>query len=592
MPAYAWPGGTGGLGGGGAGGNNPNNGTTIAPVAGTNGLGGGGGGAGNTGNGAAGGSGVVIVSYGFETAQVTLTGPISVPVTSTLNANGNIVVDSAMSGAGGINIAPASAGGIVSYALPQSYSGNTTVNASATLQMGTSNALPYGAGTGNVNLGGTLDLFGQTTTNVNGLSGSGLVTSSAVGASQLIVGNNGASGTFGGVFQNGSGTLGLALAGPGTLVLTGNNTYTGGTTVSGGVLQIATSISANQGSAVLPGTGSVTVASGATIDLVMASETNRTILNSISIAGAGSNGLGALAVTNNPSTITNAADLQIYQVALSGNATIGVWGTSTNANSGIHFGESGTEAGSINLNGYTLTIAGSGATGGFAKLYNTNYITGSGSIQVASGGNLAVWSGSQSWTNTVAMNPGSTFSIDGAYSVAANFAVSGGTLYSLASTGTLSGNVALTGTATLGNSYYGDTGTGLTLSGKISGTGGLIAAGGANTLSGTNTFTGTTTVNAGSIVLANSAAGNSGAPWVTSGGALSANIAGGGTISLGALSGASGTVNNILGSTTSTFAVGGLGSSTSYGGVIANGTGTTALTVVGGSLALVTRQYL
>ena len=66
-----------------------------------------------------------------------------------------------------------------------------------------------------------------------------------------------------------------------------------------------------------------------------------------------------LAVTNNPSTITNAADLQIYQVPLSGNATIGVWGTLTNANSGIHFGESGTEAGSINLNGYTLTIAGS-----------------------------------------------------------------------------------------------------------------------------------------------------------------------------------------------------------------------------------------
>ena len=48
-----------------------------------------------------------------------------------------------------------------------------------------------------------------------------------------------------------------------------------------------------------------------------------------------------------------------------------------------------------------------------------------------------------------------------------------------------------------------------------------------------------------------------------------------------------GTVNNILGSTTSTFAVGGLGSRTSYGGVIANGTGTTALTVVGGSLALI-----
>jgi fibronectin-binding autotransporter adhesin len=506
---YHYPGGPGGLGGGGTGGNGTISGSNTAAVAGTNGLGGGGGGAGDSSsnfNGAAGGSGVVIVSYPFETGQVTLSGPISVPVTSTLNAiigGSSIIVDSSMTGAGGINVTSSvGPGGLVSYALAQSYSGNTTVNSNATLQLGASNALPYGAGAGNLSLSGTLDLNGQSSTNVNGLSGNGLVRSSASGAMQLTVGNNGATSTYGGVLQNGSGTLGLTMAGPGTLMLTGSNTYTGGTTVSGGLLQIGTGVSGNQGSAVLPSSGSVTVASGATINLAMTSETNRTLLNSFSIAGSGSSGLGALAITNNGTT----ADVQIYPVTLSGNATIGVWGTATNVNSGIHFGEGGTVPGSINLNGYTLTIAGSGATGGFAKLYNTNYIIGSGSIQVASGGNFAVWSGSQSWTNTVAMNPGSTFSIDSGSTVAANWAVSGGTLYSLNGVGTLTGNVALAGTATLGNSYYATTGTGLTLSGNISGAGGLIAAGGTHTLSGSNTFTGNTTINTGSITLSNSAA--------------------------------------------------------------------------------------
>ena len=226
--SYAYSAASGGQGGGGAGGVGGGAGSTIAAAAGTNGLGGGGGGGGNGGNGAAGGSGAVIVSYPYVSSQVTLSGPITVPVTSTLDAvsgigsTPGIVVNSShdrrrrhqhrLFGR---------PGGIVSYAVAQSYSGGTTVNANGTLQLQVSNASPYGANTGNVSVNGTLDLDGQATTNVNGLSGNGTVTSTAAGTPQLVVGNNAASSTFGGVIQNGNATVGLTMTGSGMLTLTG-----------------------------------------------------------------------------------------------------------------------------------------------------------------------------------------------------------------------------------------------------------------------------------------------------------------------------------------------------------------------------------
>ena len=47
----------------------------------------------------------------------------------------------------------------------------------------------------------------------------------------------GGSTTFSGVIQNGAGQTALTLNGPGTQVLTGSNTYSGLTTISGGTLQ-------------------------------------------------------------------------------------------------------------------------------------------------------------------------------------------------------------------------------------------------------------------------------------------------------------------------------------------------------------------
>ncbi len=82
-----------------------------------------------------------------------------------------------------------------------------------------------------------LDLNGFNQT-INGLAGNGTVDIIASGAATLSIGNNDTSGTFTGVIQNTTGPLSLTKNGLGTEVLSGNNTYTGTTSIEGGKLQM------------------------------------------------------------------------------------------------------------------------------------------------------------------------------------------------------------------------------------------------------------------------------------------------------------------------------------------------------------------
>jgi autotransporter-associated beta strand protein len=76
---------------------------------------------------------------------------------------------------------------------------------------------------------------GGGTETIGSLAGSGTVSSVVSGTYSLVVGGSG-SGTFSGVITNGSGVVGLTKSGTGTLTLSGPNPYTGGTIVSGGQL--------------------------------------------------------------------------------------------------------------------------------------------------------------------------------------------------------------------------------------------------------------------------------------------------------------------------------------------------------------------
>ena len=63
---------------------------------------------------------------------------------------------------------------------------------------------------------------------------------------------------FGGTIAGGAGTIELVMNGPGTQILSGANTYSGGTTINGGVLQFANTEA-------MPPSGMVIVGSGATL---------------------------------------------------------------------------------------------------------------------------------------------------------------------------------------------------------------------------------------------------------------------------------------------------------------------------------------
>ena len=103
---------------------------------------------------------------------------------------------------------------------------------------------------------GTLDLAGFNQS-IGSLAGAGAVT---LGSATLTTGNDNTSTTFSGAMSGTGGAL--DKVGTGTLIFDGDNSYTGGTTVSGGALVVGDSTHA---SAALSGGGAIAVGAGATL---------------------------------------------------------------------------------------------------------------------------------------------------------------------------------------------------------------------------------------------------------------------------------------------------------------------------------------
>jgi fibronectin-binding autotransporter adhesin len=114
-----------------------------------------------------------------------------------------------------------------------SYSGVTNVALGTLLAGSTTGLSPNSAFivTSSLNLNG----FNNT---VGSLSGSGTVTNNGPASATLTLGNDNTNTTFGGTLTDGTGSLQLTKIGLGTLTLSGTNTYTGGTTISAGILQL------------------------------------------------------------------------------------------------------------------------------------------------------------------------------------------------------------------------------------------------------------------------------------------------------------------------------------------------------------------
>ena len=119
-------------------------------------------------------------------------------------------------------------GGQLNLSGVNTYGGGTTVSA-GTLQLGSATALGAGGLTAN---GGIVDLAGISPAALPSLNGvAGTITTSVASPVTLTV-NPTALSVFGGVLQNGSGTLSLTVGGPGLLSLSGTNTYGGTTTIA------------------------------------------------------------------------------------------------------------------------------------------------------------------------------------------------------------------------------------------------------------------------------------------------------------------------------------------------------------------------
>jgi len=141
------------------------------------------------------------------------------------------------SGGGVLQIKPAN----------NTYSGDTVIAQGSLVYRFYDDVIPDGAGKGNVvvSTGAILDLSGRSET-INGLSGGGVVDNTTlvqISNSTLTIGANDADGTFTGVVANGNSAgkvLNLVKTGTGTQTLSGANSYTGTTTVDGGVLNVST----------------------------------------------------------------------------------------------------------------------------------------------------------------------------------------------------------------------------------------------------------------------------------------------------------------------------------------------------------------
>jgi autotransporter-associated beta strand protein len=153
--------------------------------------------------------------------------------------------------------------------------------------------IPNGVGKGNLTINGdttlannsTLDLNGNNIETVNGLSSSGEATraivlnsvASTVGT--LRVGDNNATANFGGIIQNGTGTVALTKIGTGTQTLSGVNTYTGTTTIGAGTLALGVTGS-------ISGSTVIDVQTGAVFDV--SAVTNYALASGQTLKGSGS----------------------------------------------------------------------------------------------------------------------------------------------------------------------------------------------------------------------------------------------------------------------------------------------------------------
>ena len=222
------------------------------------------------------------------------------------------------------------------------------------------NTFSFGAAGGNP-IGFSIDKTAATTGNTAIIDVTGSNTFTLNGAIQDL-----GSGTTAGQFQK---------ADTGTLILTANNTYTGATSVNGGILKLA-----NGSGQALSGGGAITVNSSGT--LLMGANNQVATSASIKMSGGTLDAGGFSQGTGGAPTTPNSGTVGIGALTLNSSSTIDLTGTSV-----LHFANSNSLLGNSSTWSGTLSIwdwSGTAATGGGAEqiLFGGD-VTGLSSAQLA-----------------------------------------------------------------------------------------------------------------------------------------------------------------------------------------------------------------
>ncbi|EEL4365280.1 autotransporter outer membrane beta-barrel domain-containing protein [Salmonella enterica] len=440
------------------------------------------------------------------------TGNVTDNATLELNTGGDF--DNAISGSGQV---VKSGDETLTLSGANSYTGGTTISG-GTLVASNVEALGSGDITDNatleLNTGGTFDnvISGSGQVVKSGdetltLSGSNIYTGGTlISGGTLIATNVDALGTgdvtdnatlemnTGGDFDNNIGGTGSVVkSGDETLTLSGANSYTGGTTISGGTL-VATSVDA-LGSGDVTDNAVLELNTGGTFDnvisgsgqVVKSGDEMLTLSGANSYTGGTTISGGTLVATNvealGSGDVTDNATLEMntggdFDNAISGSGQVVKSGDKTLTLSGANSYTGGTTISSGTLIATNVEALGTGD------------VTDNATLELNTGGDFDNNIGG---TGSVVKSGDETLTLSGANSYTGGTTISGGTL--VASNVEALGSGDITDNATL------ELNTGGTFDNAISGSGQVVKSGDETlTLSGSNTYTGGTTISGGTLI--------------------------------------------------------------------------------------------
>ena len=409
------------------------------------------------------------------------------------------------------------------------------------------------SGTGTVTLSGANTYSGGTMVSAGSLTGTTTSLQGAIVDNANVTFNQATNGTYAGVL---SGTGTLTKSGAGTVSLSGANTYSGGTTVSAGILQGDTTslqgnlvdnanVTFNQSTngtyaGVLSGTGSLTKNGTGTVTLSGANTySGGTTVSAGSLQGDTTSLQGNI-VDNGNVTFSQIFD-GTYAGNISGTGSLTLSGTGTVSLTGNNTYTGGIVLSSGTLQGNTTSIKGNivnDASVIFDQSFNGTYagnMNGTGDVSL-NGTGTVIFSGANTYSGGTTVSAGSltgtttslqgdivnnanvtfnqlsngtyagvmsgsgslTLAGSGTVTSPAPILISGGTTVSAGilqgDTTSLQGNLVDNGNVTFNQMFNG------TYAGNISGAGSLTKDGaGTVILSGANTYSGGTTVFAGSL---------------------------------------------------------------------------------------------